>query len=69
MVDGVIVKCMSKGAGRNSFHWPHTDDVCLYKKHDVLKVLEHHIIPTNSRGGYKLCEDDFDSANVLLRKH
>ena len=60
---------MSKGAGRNSFRWPYTDDARLYKKHDVLKVLEHHIIPTNIHGGYKLYEDDFDSANVLLRKH
>ena len=40
-----------------------------YKKYNVLKVFEHHIIPTNSRGDYKLNEDDFDSANVLLRKH
>ena len=69
MVNGVIVKCMREGTGRNSFHWLRTDDVCLYKKHIVLKVLKHHILPINSRGDYKLHEDNFDSANVLLRKH
>ena len=59
---------MRKGSGPNSFHWLHTDDVCLYKKQNILKVLEHNI-PTNSRGDYKLHEDDFHSVNVLLCKH
>ena len=69
MVDGVINKCMRKGSDRDSFNWPHTNNVSLYKKQNFLKVLEHHTIPTNSRDDYKLHEDDFDSANVLLRKH
>ena len=42
---------------------------CLFvQETQRFESFEHHIIPTNSRGDYKLHEDDFDSANILLCK-
>ena len=60
--DGVVVKCMDHISGKNKMRWPSKDDIHAYTIDQILYKLTKPVIPTNSRGYFKM--DDAEYAVV-----
>ena len=59
---------MEHTQGKNKFRWPGRDDINEYLVSDVITKLTNTLIPTNSRGDFKIEEREYDSINNKLNK-
>ena len=65
--DDIAVKCMEHSSGKNKLHWPARDDINTYNKDDVLLILSKPLIPTNSRGDFKMEDTDYKMGNDEMK--
>ena len=57
---------MEHSSGKNK-RWPARDDINTYNMDDVLLILLKPLIPTNSRGDFKMDETDYKMANNKMK--
>ena len=53
--------------GNNKLCWPARDHINTYNRDDVLSILLKPLIPTNSRGDFKMDETDYKMANNKMK--
>ena len=66
--DGALVKCMQQTPRKNSFRWPHKDNIMVYDTKKILSRINKTITPTNNRGDYKMHASDYDLANEMMKR-
>ena len=65
--DGALIKCMQRTPGKNSFWWPHKDDIVVYDTNNILPRLNKTLITANNHGDYKMHASDYDLANEMMK--
>ena len=58
---------MEHSSGKNKLHWPARDDINTYSMDDVLLILLKPLIPTNSRGDFKMDDTDHKMENGEMK--